>query len=113
MGGIMIKFSKDHAWVRLEGDIAVCGITDYAQKQLKDIVYIEMPEKGKKSEKWQRCKNYFAHIREDKANASKFYSPDQDAFALGVLAYRLFQMLFHPAQDMVQADDAPVGATNA
>lgn len=47
----MVKFSKDHSWVKVEGEIGVCGITDYAQKQLKDIVFVELPEKGKKLEK--------------------------------------------------------------
>ncbi len=42
-----LKYSKDHEWVKLEGDIAVVGITDFAQKQLTDIVFIELPEKGK------------------------------------------------------------------
>ncbi len=46
----MIKFSKDHSWVKLEGDIGIVGVSDYAQKQLRDIVFVEMPEKGKKLE---------------------------------------------------------------
>ena len=46
-----MKFSKDHSWVKVEGDVAIVGISDYAQKQLKDIVFVELPEKGKKVEK--------------------------------------------------------------
>lgn len=46
----MIKFSKEHIWIKVEGDIGIVGISDYAQKQLKDIVFVEMPEKGKKLE---------------------------------------------------------------
>jgi len=40
------RYSKSHEWVRLEGDIALAGITDYAQDQLSDIVYVELPEPG-------------------------------------------------------------------
>lgn len=42
-----LKCSKEHQWIKLEGDNAVIGITDFAQKQLTDIVFIELPEKGK------------------------------------------------------------------
>jgi glycine cleavage system H protein len=45
-----LKYSKQHEWVKLEGDIAITGITDFAQKQLTDIVFVELPEKGKKVE---------------------------------------------------------------
>jgi len=40
------RYSKTHEWIRLEGDIALVGITDYAQDQLSDIVYVELPEPG-------------------------------------------------------------------
>lgn len=43
----MMKFSKDHEWVRMDGDVAIVGITDYAQHALGDIVYVELPETGK------------------------------------------------------------------
>jgi glycine cleavage system H protein len=45
------RYTRDHEWIRLDGDIAVVGITDYAQEQLGDIVYVELPEAGKKLEK--------------------------------------------------------------
>jgi glycine cleavage system H protein len=41
-----IHYSKDHEWVRTEGDIAVIGITDYAQNSLGDVVYVELPKAG-------------------------------------------------------------------
>jgi len=41
-----LKFTKTHEWVRIEDNIATVGITDFAQHQLGDIVYIELPEKG-------------------------------------------------------------------
>jgi glycine cleavage system H protein len=42
------KYSKEHEWVRLEGDVATVGITDFAQEQLTDIVFVELPEVGRK-----------------------------------------------------------------
>jgi glycine cleavage system H protein len=41
-----LKYTKDHEWVRLDGDVAVVGITAYAADALGDIVYIELPEPG-------------------------------------------------------------------
>ncbi|QQP88889.1 glycine cleavage system protein GcvH [Skermanella sp. TT6] len=42
-----IKFTKDHEWIRVEGDVATVGISDYAQKQLGDVVFVELPEIGR------------------------------------------------------------------
>jgi len=42
-----LRYSKTDEWVRLEGDIATIGITDYAQSELGDIVYLELPEPGR------------------------------------------------------------------
>jgi glycine cleavage system H protein len=44
---IMIKFTKDHEWIRVEGDTATVGITTYAQSQLGDVVFVEVPEAGR------------------------------------------------------------------
>ncbi len=41
-----LHYSKDHEWVRVEGDTAVVGITDHAQEQLGDVVYVELPKTG-------------------------------------------------------------------
>ena len=41
-----LKYTKDHEWIRLEGGIGHVGITDFAQKQLGDVVYVELPEPG-------------------------------------------------------------------
>jgi glycine cleavage system H protein len=40
------KFTKDHEWIRLDGDVATVGITAYAQEQLGDVVFVEVPEAG-------------------------------------------------------------------
>ena len=42
-----LRYTKDHEWVRIEGDVAVVGITDFAQKELGDIVYVEVETVGK------------------------------------------------------------------
>ncbi len=41
-----LKYTKDHEWIRVEGDTGVVGITDYAQGELGDVVYVELPAKG-------------------------------------------------------------------
>jgi len=41
-----LHYSKDHEWVRVDGDLAVIGITDHAQEQLGDVVYVELPKAG-------------------------------------------------------------------
>ena len=46
-----LKYMKTHEWARIEGDTATIGITDYAQHQLGDIVYVELPEIGRTLEK--------------------------------------------------------------
>lgn len=46
-----LKYTKEHEWVRLNGDTAIIGITDYAQEQLGDIVYLELPGEGEEIEK--------------------------------------------------------------
>ncbi len=42
-----LRYTKEHEWVRVEGDRGTIGITDYAQKQLGDVVFLELPEKGR------------------------------------------------------------------
>ncbi|MEO0226106.1 MAG: glycine cleavage system protein GcvH [candidate division WOR-3 bacterium] len=43
-----LRYTKDHEWVKVEGDIAIEGITDYAQTELSDIVMVELPQVGRK-----------------------------------------------------------------
>jgi glycine cleavage system H protein len=43
-----LRYTKEHEWVRLQGGVATVGITDYAQKELGDVVYVEMPKVGAK-----------------------------------------------------------------
>ncbi|WP_323702964.1 glycine cleavage system protein GcvH [Mammaliicoccus sp. Dog046] len=41
-----LKYSKEHEWVKVDGDVATIGITDFAQSELGDIVFVELPEEG-------------------------------------------------------------------
>ena len=65
-----LKYTKDHEWVRVSGDQARVGITDYAQKQLGDIVYLELPEIGRQLNKGE----VFGTIESVKA-VSELYAP--------------------------------------
>jgi glycine cleavage system H protein len=46
----IVRFNKDHLWVRLDGSEAVVGITDYAQTQLNEVVHVDLPQVGKRVE---------------------------------------------------------------
>lgn len=65
-----LKYTKDHEWVRVSGSQAHVGITDYAQKQLGDVVYLELPEVGRKVAKG----DVFGTIESVKA-VSELYAP--------------------------------------
>jgi glycine cleavage system H protein len=65
-----LKYTKDHEWVRVNGDEARVGITDYAQKQLGDVVYLELPEVGRVLKKGE----VFGTIESVKA-VSELFSP--------------------------------------
>jgi glycine cleavage system H protein len=66
----LVRFTRDHEWVRLDGDLAVVGITDYAQSQLGDVVYVELPEIGRRVEKGKE-----AAVVESVKAASDIYAP--------------------------------------
>jgi len=51
------KFTKEHEWVKIEGDIGIIGISDFAQKEFGDIVYVELPSVGEKVKKGDACAN--------------------------------------------------------
>ena len=65
-----LKYTKEHEWVRVNGEEARVGITDYAQKQLGDVVYLELPEVGRVLQKG----DVFGTIESVKA-VSELYSP--------------------------------------
>lgn len=65
-----VRYSKDHEWVKIDGDTATVGITHYAQEQLGDVVFVELPEVGKKVEQGKEL----ATVESVKA-ASEVYAP--------------------------------------
>ncbi len=66
----MTKYTKQHEWIRLEGDVAVVGIAGHAQKQLGDVVFVELPKIGRKIAQGDEA----AMIESVKA-ASEIYAP--------------------------------------
>ena len=64
------RYTKDHEWIRLDGDVATVGITEHAQNALGDIVYVELPEIGRAVEKGGE-----AAVVESVKAASDVYSP--------------------------------------
>ena len=65
-----IKYTKEHEWVRLEGNTAVVGISDYAQEQLGEIVFVELPDTGAQLDKGKE-----ACVIESVKAASEIYAP--------------------------------------
>ena len=65
-----VYYTKDHEYIRVEGDVGIVGISDYAQEQLGDVVFVELPEIGKVIGKGDEC----AVVESVKA-ASEIYSP--------------------------------------
>lgn len=66
----MRYFSKDHEWVEVDGDSATIGITDYAQGQLGDVVFVELPDEGRVLEAGKE-----AAVVESVKAASEVYAP--------------------------------------
>lgn len=65
-----VRFTSDHEWIRIEGDIGVVGITEYAQEQLGDIVFVELPAVGTQLERGGE-----AGVIESVKAASEIYAP--------------------------------------
>lgn len=65
-----LKYTKEHEWVRMDGDVGTVGITDYAQDQLGDIVLVDLPENGAKVSYMEK----FGEIESVKA-VSELFSP--------------------------------------
>jgi len=65
-----LKYAKSHEWVRVSGDTAVIGITDHAQQELTDVVFVELPATGRKVKAGEACA-----VVESVKTASDIYSP--------------------------------------
>ena len=50
-----LRYTEEHEWVRIDGDIATCGVSDHAQEQLGDVVFVELPEVGRALAKDDDC----------------------------------------------------------
>src|SRR5215207_1195274 len=73
-----LKYTKDHEWIRVYGEEARVGITDYAQKQLGDVVYLELPDVGRVLEKGE----VFGTIESVKAVSELFSPVDGEVIAI-------------------------------
>ena len=65
-----LKYAKSHEWVRVAGDVATVGITDHAQHELTDVVFVELPEVGRKVKAGDACA-----VVESVKTANDIYSP--------------------------------------
>jgi len=65
-----LKYAKSHEWVRVAGDVATIGITDHAQHELTDVVFVELPEVGRKVKAGESCA-----VVESVKTASDIYAP--------------------------------------
>lgn len=65
-----LKFAKSHEWVRLDGDVATVGISDHAQHELTDVVFVELPQIGRKVKAGEACA-----VVESVKTASDIYAP--------------------------------------
>lgn len=65
-----IRYTRDHEYVRLDGDVASVGITEYAQRQLGDVVFVELPQVGARFEQGEQ-----AAVVESVKAASEVYAP--------------------------------------
>lgn len=65
-----LKYAKSHEWVRVSGDVATVGITDHAQHELTDVVFVELPAVGRQVKQGEACA-----VVESVKTASDIYSP--------------------------------------
>lgn len=113
-----LYYTKEHIWVKIENDVATIGITDYAQSQLGDVVFIELPEAGREvesgeviataesikavSEIYSPLTGKIISINEDLANEPSFLNSDPygDGWICDIQMKDLTEM-----EDLMTADD--------
>ena len=91
-----LKYAKSHEWVRIEGDTATVGITDHAQAELTDVVFVELPETGRGLAAGDNCA-----VVESVKTASDLYAPVAGTATLDIAAD--FQILV-AAVDAIAAE---------
>ena len=89
------KYSKEHEWARIDGDLAVVGITDYAQDQLGDVVYVELPKVGERVEQFKPF-----GVIESVKTASDLYAP---------LSGEIVEVNQSVVEEPAQVNDSPYG----
>lgn len=90
-----LRFTKEHEWIRLDGDVATVGITDHAQNALGDVVFVDLPEVGREVTEGEAC----AVVESVKA-ASDVYAP---------LAGRVVEANAALAENPALVNSAPTG----
>ena len=89
-------YSKDHEWIAVDGDSATIGITSYAQEQLGDVVYVELPEAGKALSQGDE-----AAVVESVKAASEVYAPiDGEEMFYEFLTWTKGEFRFEPDDDI-------------
>ena len=91
-----LLFSEDHEWILVEGEVGTVGITDYAQEQLGDVVFVELPEVGR-----ELAKGGEAAVVESVKAASEIYAPFDGEIVEANVAL---------AEDPAQLNSDPMGA---
>jgi len=113
-----LHYSKEHEWVSLKGEEATVGITDYAQKQLHEIVYVEIQKKGSEVKQFQTMgsvesvksvSDIFSPVtgKIDKVNTELVDSPEllnQDPYGKGWLAEITLTDLEHDTKNLLTAE---------
>ena len=92
----VIKYTEDHEWISVDGDVATVGITNYAQEQLGDVVFVELPDEGRTVAKGDE-----AAVVESVKAASEIYAPVSGEITASNQAL---------ADDPAQVNSDPTGA---
>ena len=95
-----LKYTKEHEWIRVEGDTATCGISNYAQEQLGDVVYVEVPGVGMSVDQADEIATIEVPVRILRAQEP---GPDGKRFTASPTAPDLASK-FHDAQDIYLPD---------
>ncbi|MCS7385680.1 MAG: glycine cleavage system protein GcvH [Candidatus Methanomethylicota archaeon] len=114
-----LYYTKEHEWAKIEGELVRIGITDYAQKQLRDIVYVELPEVGKKiskmgvlgtvesvkavSEVYSPLSGEVVEVNEELENSPELIN--QDPYGEGWIAVLKPSNLEEELKDLMKADE--------
>ena len=96
-----LKYTKEHEWIRVEGEVGTVGITPFAQEQLGDVVFVELPEVGRKAEQGKEI----AVVESVKA-ASEIYAPVSGVVQLAPVLGRL-AVIVAPDGTLVPVSESP------